>query len=749
MSAMYYLNRGGAPEGPFEEARLVYLIQSGELTQGGVCPVGHNQWLPLNAVPALAQAFAQRSAPPAQAAPPGYGAPPGPTAPPGYGAPPAQGPQPGYGAQPAQGPQPGYGAQPAQGPQPGYGAQPGYAPQPQPGYGAQASYAQPTAQPGAAAPAKSNRGLIFAALGAFALLLIGGTVLGAYLMFFSSGGARSIEKSVPRDSEFLIEVPSVHQLVSDLHDVQYLDTSLRDDKQVFESAADSISKAFDISQADAIALLASSETFGISGRKLSTTPEVVLALGMKNSSPVETLLKSPRFVASGAVGQTGKRYQLTRKELQSSVGQDIVLKGLAEAQVGTGGKEVLVWFPKAKLLTIGTEQLVSDLAQVLESGSASIEENPSFQAAAKDFDGSTRLKLFLDPNLFSTITDPKIKDLVDQYFKPAGPITGSLLVKPAGFVTRFTGRIMGSKLPRATAYEAPQALDMGGRLPEETFSYVGASMRSKLTGADLEKLMLDQVGSVEPRSRVQIEQGLRQMEQLLGVSASKLVDGIGGQSVIGLSATPGISLDALGAGPQALTQFNLTWVLELKDAAEYKKLAAQLKAKLLPSVREVTVTEDGPGFSVVPRGLPLPVSARVKFFDKYLFVTAGSNTLCDRAEAAFSKGVRTLKDDVAHKASLATLPDTQHFLLWVDSGRIADALLKSAFVRAQLTESGMSLDKIKLTGPERVVSALSVRSEVKDEVWTYQLDALNFQALAPLGAGGAMLNGGVKRLPGL
>ena len=69
-------------------------------------------------------------------------------------------------------------------------------------------------------------------------------------------------------------------------------------------------------------------------------------------------------------------------------------------------------------------------------------------------------------------------------------------------------------------------------------------------------------------------------------------------------------------------------------------------------------------------------------------------------------------------------------------------------MKAQLTQSGVSLDKIKMTGPERIVSALSVRSEVQNEIWTYQLDALNFQALAPLGAAGALF-GGLHGLPGL
>jgi len=54
-----------------------------------------------------------------------------------------------------------------------------------------------------------------------------------------------------------------------------------------------------------------------------------------------------------------------------------------------------------------------------------------------------------------------------------------------------------------------------------------------------------------------------------------------------------------------------------------------------------------------------------------------------------------------------------------------------------------------LVGPNRVVSALSIRSEVQNEVWTYRLDALNFQALAPLGAGAVALGGGLPGLPAL
>ncbi|HWZ88487.1 MAG TPA: hypothetical protein VNW92_06540, partial [Polyangiaceae bacterium] len=639
-------------------------------------------------------------------------------------------------------------------PPPGYGAQPpgptapGYGPGPAVGYGG------PQPSPTQAAPSpqqkkKGGRGLLIALLVGIFLLVVVGTAIGAYFVFFSSGGARSIAQSMPRDCQLLVELPSVRKFVLDLHDVQFLDTSLRDDKKVFDDAADSISKAFDITPSDATSLLVSSETLGISARKLEATPEGVLALGMRDGAPVETLLKSARFATAGAVGQSGQRYLLTKKVLPPSAGQSVVLKTLAEAELSATGKEELVWFARQKVLAFGSAPLLADLAQVLEAGAASIEQNPAYMAAKKDFDADARVTAFVDPGALPGITDPKVKALIDGYFTPAGSLTGSFRVKPAGFVSSITLHVTGAKLPRQSAYEPPQALNLAEKLPAETFGYVALSTRSKLTGAEAETLMLDQIGSLDPHARAQTEQGLRQVEQLLGVSATKLFEGIGGQAVLGVAASADTAIDQLSSGPAAAAHFNLTWVQELKDDTEFKKLAAQLKLKILPGLREVVLTDAAPGFALAPRGSPLPISLRVKFLDKHLFVTAGSNALGDRAEAAFSKGERTLKDDAAHKAAFAALPDTAHFRLWIDSGRVLDVLLKNPLLKARLVEQGLSLDKITLTGPNRVVSALSVRSEVQTEIWTYRVDALNFQALAPLGAGAAVLAGGLSGLPAL
>jgi len=742
MSAMYYLSRGPTPEGPFEEARLLQMIQSGELTQGGVCPVGQSQWLGLDSIPVFAQALAARRA----------GVAPQPvarTVPETYPAAPAPG-QPNYGApgQPSNAAA-AYGAQPA----PGVGPTvPDYGPRP--GYAQPAAFAQPSPRapaPGAepAAKKKSNLGLILGLVAGGGVLLIGGIALAVYFIFFWSGGARKISQTVPRDCELLIDVPSVRKGVLDLHDVQFLDSSLRDDKQAFDQAAGSLVKAFDLSQSDAIALLTAAETAGISARKLETKPEVVIALGLRSAAPAEALLKSARFTSAGTVGQSGRRYTLARKQLPAGADQDVVVKGLSEAEVRATDQEQLVWFPSQKVLALGDAALVSDVAQVLESGAANIEQNPAYQAAQKDFDPGARLTAFVDPGALANVTDPKVKQLVDGYFTPSGPLTSSFRINSGGFIGSITGHITGSKLPHDDAYEAPQTLNLSDRLAGETFAYMAFSTRSKLTGADMEKMLLDQLSTVDARTHNQAEQGVREFEQLLGVSTAKLIDGIGGQAVLGLAASPDTTIDQLNNEQAAASRVNVTYVQELKDQSEFQKLAASLKTRILPSAREVVLTPDGAGFTLTPRAAPLPVSLRVKFIDKYLFITAGSNTLCDRAEAAFSKGTSTLKEDAAHKTALAALPDTSHFRLWIDTGRLLETLSKNALVKARMAESGLALDKLTLSGPNRVVTAFALKSEVKLDVWTFRVDALNLQAFAPIGAGAAALAGGLPMLRAL
>jgi hypothetical protein len=693
---MFYLHRGASPEGPYEEARIVHMIRTGELTQGAVCPVGQQQWWPIETVPSFARVLAERAA---------YQ----------YGAPPAF--TPGGAAMAPAAP---HGAPP-----------PGVAPQK------------------SSEPRGAGRAILIAGLVGVLLLFIAGSAIGAYLLFFSGSGAPKVIASVPRESELLIELPSVSKLLLDMKQVQHLESSLRDDKKLAEQTADSIAKAFDITPVQALALVAATENGGLMARKLSSTPEAAFVVGFRNAGPVEDLLKSPRFVVAGALGQTGKRYTLAKKQLTSSAGQDGLFKALADAELGSG-KEVLVWFPKHKLLSLGSDAYVAEVAKVIEDGAATIETNPSYQAAQKDFAFDARVSGFVDPNVFASVAEPKLKELIDGYFKPAGPITAGMRVGAAGFASTLTARVMGTKLPRAAAYAPPRTLGLPARLPQETVVYVAMSSQTKLSGAELQKLSLEQLAVVQPRARQDFEQGIAELERALGVSLAKLFDALGEEAVLGLAMAPDFSVDAsaLRPGPELGAKLGVTWVQALKDESEYKRLAAELKQKVFPRARGVSVTEDGPGFALAPRGVTAPVSLRVKFFDRFLFVSAGGNALCDRAEAAFTKADRSLKDDAAHQAAIAGLPETQHARVWLDSGRISETLLKNPLLRARASETGMQLDRIKVSGPERVTSAFSVRAEVQNEIWTLRIDTLNPQSLAPLGLGAAALGGLPRGLGG-
>jgi hypothetical protein len=65
----WWLNRTGQPEGPYEEAQIVHMIQSGQLRAGNVCPQGSQAWTPLQAHPGFGAALRAAAGPVASGAP--------------------------------------------------------------------------------------------------------------------------------------------------------------------------------------------------------------------------------------------------------------------------------------------------------------------------------------------------------------------------------------------------------------------------------------------------------------------------------------------------------------------------------------------------------------------------------------------------------------------------------------------------------------------------------------------------------
>ena len=222
---------------------------------------------------------------------------------------------------------------------------------------------------------------------------------------------------------------------------------------------------------------------------------------------------------------------------------------------------------------------------MIETGAASVQTNPSFQTASKDFDSSARVTAFLDPTVFSNIEDAKVKEFVDSYFKPAGPMTGTLVVKPAGFVTSLTGRIIGSKLPKASELRSAGRVAVTEPLacrPRRS-SLRRVSNRNEVERRrSAESCCWTSSGPPIHARSAKSNRGLLQMEQALGVSLAKLVDGLGTEAVLAMARAQRCRPGSKASSPKGRRQaakFNVTWVQQLKDDTEYKRLGGAAEAE--------------------------------------------------------------------------------------------------------------------------------------------------------------------------
>ena len=737
----FYLNRTGSAEGPLAEQQIVAMIQRGEVTQANICAVGQNQWQPIASHPAFAAALAQRGGGGAYGAAPqqqAYGAPPQQQQPQqGYGAPPQQQPQQAYGAAPTA---PGYGPAPAPGPTaPGYGppqGQPGaYGAAPAPGgYGA-TPYAP--AQGAQAAPKKGKGGLI-AIIGILAVLVIGGGAAAAYFMFLGGRGPE-IAAALPRDTELYFEIPNIKRLALDVHGLKFVDEKNADEKKLIDDTTQAMSEAFDLSKEDARDLMFSVSSMGMGARKLDKESEGAFLVGFDDTDAVEKLLASKRFSTAGTFGEAGKKYQLDEKKVEGTPPKDPTKAALFAMEL-KGTRSVLVWFPKKKLVVAGSEALVADIGKVLEQDAASLKKNETFEKGSKDFASDARAVALFDPSIVLSNASASDKEIFDGFFKSAGPITGSVSMKDAGAVFDVTARFSGNKYPKAGAGK-PLKLDAAKRLPAETFAYMAFTPKPNMTGADVEKQLLENLTALDKDNAVRTEQQLREMERAMGVTFTKLVDSIGEQSVIGFAAPDTFTVDPTKGDKQMMDMAAFA-VIKLGDETPLKTVLGKLKEQFGPMIeREAVLKEEGGGYIITSKNPEqLPISVQAKFIDKQLVLGFGNTGLVDKGVKAIASGTGTLESNGAHKAALASLPAESHLMMWIDAGRIGDTLQRSPLLKKQIDESGFDVSKLKFTGDQRITTAISVDAKSEGDVWTFRLHALNAPALATVGGAMAMIS---------
>jgi hypothetical protein len=448
-----------------------------------------------------------------------------------------------------------------------------------------------------------------------------------------------------------------------------------------------------------------------------------MLFGFSSASDAEKLFSSKRFTALGAVGKNGKKYELKRKEIPFDKRKDLPAaeRAFVEMSAGASGRDVLVWFGKPGLLVLGDDAFATEIAGVVEDGRESLQDSKQYKDAAGNFESGGSMFVFFDAGVLRSLDDASAKKLMDQYLKGGEPVVASAKFVGAGMLVNLRGTLSGDALPQESTFTPAVTLKMPQKLPAETLGYVALSTKSKMTGKQAEDLLKSNVVKADPRLGGALQEGLSKMDEVLGFNVSTIYDALGDQGVVAVLVGKGYRFDPGKGGKDALGSLAVTCLQHVKDKPSAEKIVTNLKQKLFDAALKGSfkVTPDGAGFSAEPvqGGMGLP-SVQVRFLDDVLLVSAGASALVERSLSAYKDGKDALGGDGAHASAISALSGDPHVVLWVDTGRILDQLLKSnPQIGAEVTKLGFPIDALQTSGKERVTSAMAVSVKPESGAW--------------------------------
>jgi hypothetical protein len=313
-------------------------------------------------------------------------------------------------------------------------------------------------------------------------------------------------------------------------------------------------------------------------------------------------------------------------------------------------------------------------------------------------------------------------------------MTGAIKLVKAGVMMDFHATLSGTYVPADDLIAKP-SLTLQHRLPTDTVAYMAMSTKTKLTGAQIHALMLKSLADSDPTTAKEFSDGLATMETSVGFKLDDLIDMVGDEAAFGLMLDPSFKLDTSDGITDELAKVGLVYVIAVKDDAKAKMILAKIHALLetpdVAKVAKLTTTPDG--FEVDPdtvSAVPIP-NMTVKYDGKQITVVIASPTLTTRALAAIQGGKDTLAKNSAHELALSAMPKDANFYMWLDTGRITSLMLDGAsHVSRHKTGSPLPIDAVRLTGNDRVTSALAVRSAIKSGSWSVDIDSLNMPAMS-------------------
>lgn len=606
---------------------------------------------------------------------------------------------------------------------------------PMPGMAADTSAAGSAPPPAGSSPPappakkKGKAGVIIGLV--VALVLLAGGAAAAYFFLFAAPGPK-LAKYAPKDVEVYVEVPSVPKaLVAFIGMDAIDDTKLKADDQL-ERVTKGMAKAFKLDGADARGIFESVDAFSFVVRDATRDSEAAFLVSFSSDEALTKLFDSKRFDKDGSFGQSGVKYEVEAKELDAEDFDEMDRYELAFSSVDVqGDAQALVWFPDQKVLVLGTDDLVEDIADVIEKGKESFADGELMAGA--QFESGSSVLTVVDPALLDDLDD----EIRDGYFKDVGPFSGSVKFVDAGVMVSVIGQAAGEKMPDDSKLTDAVTLDLPQRLPADTLAYAAFSSKSELTGEEAETAIIKSVREGDKEAGKELEKMLDDLKDEYGVNLATVYDATGDQGVVAVTVSKKYKLDLEELDPEDATKHvAVAYLQHLQDKDAAQKLVKELRTEVVDKLLgdKYEIDKKGDGFVAKPQEDELP-TIRVEFIEDHLVVAAGKKKRADAIFKAFEGQASTLAEDAAHGKAVAAFGGKPHFLLWVDTGRMGDAWLKQLDkdVKKELKKQKIPYQALVLSGDDRMTSALALRVSADEGVWTYQVDALNTLSASALG----------------
>ena len=599
----------------------------------------------------------------------------------------------------------------------------------------------PPDSPAASAPKGRLKPIL---LGLVGLLVVAGSGLAIYY-YVAVGAAVAtrlpvLARSMPKDVQFYAEVPNVLAALHASKRPVVFDRSAAKEAGGGEKSAatdpiDGLAGSFGISRGDAEAVIKGLDAVGIAARNLGPEAQVAVVVGFRDGAAAKKLLSSKRFTAKGDLGTGGKRYSLTGSAKSLA---PFTARGLFDELDSKG--VTLMWHESAKLLAIGDEKLLVDIAAVISEGKPSLEKQPLYTKAKAAFDPEAVAVAFFDPAVLVSAFGKGNQDLAEGYLKRPGPYTVSLALVEAGM--RITAKLgaAGNKLPDIEV-GAPAELTLPAKLTRKTLAYSAFSTRIDMKGAELIELLQRELEKVDPGAARRLKRkGLKEIKDKLGVSAAEIIDAVGDEGVLAVSLPETPDLISALAGKVG-DMVAITYAQRIKDKAVVSKVLESVRgvlSKELASTHTVRPSPTGFVLEPVSKGVP---AVELRVVDDLLIIVGGNSALASDSIKVLTKGGSSLADEPAHELAMESLPKKARLRTWFDLGRmLAQSMKLMPAVPAEMRPVTDLLKSIRMAGDQRLTSAMSVGFTASKQVYKLRLDSLNM-----VGVGAAFGIYGMRR----